>query len=79
MTVRFPDTKDVGAIRSPIFLRWYIVKVDKDDQKERQPENAVEALAKVEWVQWSMDLWQKIEDWKPMAILLKAKSIGVLP
>ena len=57
----------------------YIVKVDKDDQKERQPENAVEALAKVEWVQWSNDLWQKIEDWKPMAILLKAESIGVLP
>jgi len=24
MTVRFPDTKDVGAIRSPIFIGLYI-------------------------------------------------------
>jgi len=23
MTVRFPDTKDVGAIRSPIFIGLY--------------------------------------------------------
>jgi len=61
------------------FCYLFLVQVNKVDQQERQPENSVEAMATVEWAQWSCSLWENMEDWKPLAIVLKAQAKNILP
>lgn len=61
------------------FCHLYVVKVDKNKQEEREPENAIEAMATTEWVQWGGDIWENMEDWKPMAIVFKAEAKNILP
>ena len=60
------------------FCYLFLVKVNKKDQQERQPENAVEAMATVEWVSWCSDLYENMEDWKPLAIVIKSQAKNVL-
>lgn len=47
----------------------YMVYVDKKKQLERQPENAIEALATVEWV--DVNDIENLEDWKAITIVAK--------
>ena len=77
------DVYDLGKVlvstQMNQFCYLFLVRVNKEEQQERQPENAVEAMATVEWGQWSLELWANMEDWKPLAIVLKAQSKGILP
>ena len=61
------------------FCHLFLVNVDKNKQKERQPENAVEAMAKTKWIQWGDDELDKLEHWKPLAIVFKAQAQNILP
>ena len=60
------------------FCHLFLVKVDKNDQDEREPENAIEAMAETKWVSWNSEIISRIEDWKPLAIILKAEHKGIL-
>ena len=61
------------------FCNLYLVYVDSKEQKERQPENAVEALAKTEWHSiHNQNLYKELEDWKAITILAKAEREGLL-
>ena len=60
------------------FCYLFIVIVDRSTQKERQPENEVEALAKIEWTHKSDGLLWNLQDWKPLAIITKALAIGII-
>jgi len=53
------------------FCHLFLVFVDKDNQEEREPENAVEAMASTEWVSDSK-VWE-LEDWKAITILGKSE------
>ena len=79
------DTKNVHGLGKVMvstqmnqFCHLFVVVVDKNDQDEREPENAIEAMAETEWVTWDFETISKIEDWKPLAIILKAEHYGVL-
>ena len=48
----------------------YLVNVNKKDQLERRPENAVEAMAKIVWTK-EEDI-EFLEDWKAITIVAKA-------
>jgi len=61
------------------FCHLYLVEVDRNDQKERQPENEVEAMAKTEWVEWSSKKLGELNDWKPLTIIFMAQAKNVLP
>jgi hypothetical protein len=54
----------------------YIVYVDREDQQEREPENAIEAMAETKWV--TVDEINLSDDWKSIAIVTKAKHQGHL-
>jgi 8-oxo-dGTP pyrophosphatase MutT (NUDIX family) len=58
------------------YCRLYLAYVDRDKQKERKPENAVEAMASTEWVDYQSII--ELSDWKAIAIVAKAKSQGVI-
>jgi len=47
----------------------YLVLVDKEKQQERQPENAIEAMAKIKWL--TAEEIINGDDWKSIAILTK--------
>lgn len=49
----------------------YLVNVDKTNQKERHPENAIEAMAKTKWL--TEDEIVNGEDWKAITIVNKMK------
>ena len=53
------------------FCMLFLVMVDKDKQKERQPENEIEALASTTWIK-STDSIYNLADWKPITIISKA-------
>lgn len=53
----------------------YFVYVDKTKQQEREPENAIEALAETKWV--TIDEINRSDDWKSIAIVAKAKDQGL--
>lgn len=58
------------------FCYLFIVILDKVKQKERQPENAVEAMATTKWVK-EEDIY-KMEEWKPIAIVALSKELGII-
>ena len=61
------------------FCNLYLVYVDAKNQKDRQPENKCESLAKLEWRSiHSQDLYKKLSDWKAITILAKAEREGLL-
>ena len=54
----------------------YLVYVDGKNQGEREPENAIEELAKTRWVvRVGID---GLDDWKAITIVAKASNIGVI-
>jgi len=59
--------------------KLYLVKVNREDQDEREPQNAIEAMAETEWVLWDDELLSGLRDWKPLAIILKAIATNNLP
>ena len=67
------DIKLVGRVFvSTQMNQWcslYIVFVDRDKQTNREPENAVEAMAQTHWVAWSEFALSKLRDWKPITII----------
>ena len=60
------------------YCHLFLVEIDKDDQQEKHPENAIEAMATTHWVTWGNDLVRSMEDWKPLAIILKAEALNIL-
>ena len=58
------------------FCFLYIVFVDKDNQKEREPENKIEEMASTIWVD-EKDIWT-LNDWKAITILSKAKAKNII-
>jgi 8-oxo-dGTP pyrophosphatase MutT (NUDIX family) len=58
------------------FCHMFLVIVDKDDEGEREPENAVEALATTKWV--GVDEIEKLRDWKAMGIVFMAERAGLI-
>ena len=60
------------------FCRLYVVKVDKGAQKERKPENEVEAMATTEWVHMGSTELAELRDWKPAAIIFMAIAKNIL-
>jgi len=79
------DKKDVYYVGEVLvstqmnqMCKLYLVKVDKKNQDERDPENPVEAMAETEWVSYNSNLLSYLRDWKPLAIISKAKAIDIL-
>ena len=56
----------------------YLVYVFKSEQKDRQPENAVEALANTVWVANDLNIFNGIEDWKVLGIVAKSQNQGLI-
>jgi len=54
----------------------FLVSLSQKDQKDRQPENAIEAMATTKWVK-EEEIY-KMEEWKPITIVSLAKQQGVL-
>ena len=75
------DVKNVGKVfvstQMNQFCYLYLVYVDKKDQQEREPENAIEAMAQTEWVSWPDLLTQ--DEWKAMTIFVRAIDRGLIP
>ncbi len=74
------DVKFLGKVSVSSMMNQYcylyIVFVNADEQKEREPENKTESLATTHWAAtWSIG---SLEEWKPMAILCKAQGLGIL-
>ena len=69
------DVKFVGKVlvstQMNQYCYLYIVMVDKDKQVEREPENKIEAMAKISWHPWDDNIYQ-LEDWKPITIISMA-------
>ena len=61
------------------FCKLYLVEVDKKNQDEREPENAIEEMATTEWVEWDESELAKLRDWKPLAIIFMAQGKKILP
>ena len=55
----------------------YIVFVNKDKQVEREPENEIEKMAKIEWHLWDNEIY-KLEDWKPITIIAMADAQDII-
>jgi 8-oxo-dGTP pyrophosphatase MutT (NUDIX family) len=53
------------------YCHLFIVHVDKDDQGERHPENAIEAMAETVWIGEGPNI-NDLEDWKAITIAAKA-------
>ncbi len=61
------------------FCYLYLVYVDAKNQKDRQPENAIEAKAKTEWRNvYNPVLFEELADWKAITILAKAEKKGLI-
>lgn len=58
------------------FCFLFLVILDKKNQKEKQPENAIEAMAKTKWVK-EEDIY-RMEEWKPITIVALAKENGII-
>jgi len=58
------------------FCYLYLIFVDKNRQGEREPENEIEKLAKISW--HSLSEVSKLEDWKPIVIVEKAKEKKII-
>ena len=58
------------------FCFLFLVILDKAEQKDRQPENAIEAMATTKWVK-EEDIY-RMEEWKPIAILGLSKEVGII-
>lgn len=54
------------------FCHLFIVFVDKENQGEREPENAIEAMAKTKWVD-KKDI-KEMRDWKAITIMAKYRG-----
>jgi len=69
------DVKYVGkafvSTQMNQFCHLFLVYVDRDKQEEREPENAVEAMAETQWIS-QQEVW-KLDDWKAIAILGKSE------
>ena len=50
----------------------FLVSVNKDNQDEREPENAIEAMAETQWLAEEEVIG--LDDWKAIAIVSKAKK-----
>ena len=50
----------------------FLVRVNKDNQDEREPENAIEAMAETQWLAEEEVIG--LDDWKAIAIVSKAKK-----
>lgn len=57
------------------FCYLFLVSVDRKKQAEREPENAIEAMAKTVWMR--EDEIAGLEDWKAITIVARAKRTGV--
>jgi len=58
------------------FCFLFLAILDKKDQKDRQPENAIEAMATTKWVK-EEEIY-RMEEWKPIAIVAIAKETGII-
>lgn len=54
----------------------YLVNIVQNKQEERKPENKIEALAKLYWVE--LDEIYELEDWKAITILTLAQIQGII-
>jgi len=61
------------------FCYLFLVEVDKTKQEDREPENAIEAMAKTEWVTWDSDKIPILNDWKPITIIAMAQAKKIIP
>jgi len=55
------------------YCHLFVVLVEKDEEGEREPENAIEAMAKTEWVDDDeiLNPSKDVEDWKAITIMAK--------
>jgi len=74
--VALADIKHVGrsfvSTQMNQYCELYVVMVDMDEQQEREPENAVEALAETKWLR--PNLLSTLDDWKAIIIWAKFKK-----
>lgn len=56
------------------FCYLYLVLVNKNDEKPRMPENAVEAMATTKWIDEDSDITD-LSDWKAITIMFKYEKI----
>jgi len=56
------------------FCYLFMVLVDRRKQKERSPENEVEAMAVTKWIDWNSDITD-LSDWKAITIMSKYEKI----
>jgi 8-oxo-dGTP pyrophosphatase MutT (NUDIX family) len=61
------------------FCRLYLVEVNKEYQDEREPENAIEAMAETKWIQFDSSEFAKLRDWKALTIISLAQTKNILP
>lgn len=60
------------------FCHLFLVEVNRNRQQEREPENAIEAMAETEWMEWEDERLAEMEDWKPLAIIFKAATKDII-
>jgi len=81
--VSLEDIKNLGKVfvstQMNQFCYLYLVYVDAKNQKDRHPENAIEAMAKTEWHHLVREkLFKELADWKAITILAKAERAGLI-
>lgn len=80
--VKPDDVKLVGKVlvstQMNQFCYLYVVFVDKDNQQEKHPENAVEALATTHWILWGAKELDELQDWKPITIITLAHDKDII-
>ena len=74
------DITDLGKVLVSTQMNQYchlfVVKVDGDEEPEREPENPCEALAETEWIDKSKV--SELKDWKAITIVAKAEAKGLM-
>lgn len=80
--VEFKDIIDLGkafvSTQMNQFCHLYLVYVDRSKQKEKHPENAIEASAKTIWYPINDAFYSELQDWKAITIIAKAEKEGLL-
>jgi 8-oxo-dGTP pyrophosphatase MutT (NUDIX family) len=81
--VEIKDIIEVGSVfvstQMNQWCRLYLVYVNKGMQKERQPENDVEKIARLQWYNINDEgFYINSPDWKALTILSKAERMRIL-
>ena len=80
-SVKASDVYSLGSVfvstQMNQFCMLFLAIVDASDQGEKEPENAIEAMATTRWITY--DDVMALQDWKAITIVAKAKDRNIIP